>query len=491
MTPYTYLLDKIYKIVPSLNMQPDVTKATSNMKSHENPVEQPLVASPQKSLPYFNPVPNTGLAQLINHCSSIYPNQHSPFEFETGKCYVFQGGSNPLDLIRVYKNEGSPGEVPQHWHYIGFGLSDIHNFNITYQLDQGLREEYPKEFEYCPQLQDQVYPPQVDTDRMSGYGFELTFRLKCDNFEQPPLWPISIMQSLAKYAFQTMEIINEGDHCYWHKALVDESRINHFFFTLDAQLKRCELNSGSVKFIQLVGVDDEELMIARRWSASGLMKFMSEIIETGGCYLVTDINRDQSILKLWRKSGLESVIESKIESEGSDVIQICRRHEYSLVMPDCFNHSDPGNELIPNFDLLGTRSQSRNYLNKLSETDGSVERPSQIFLLIDLEIAKILTLILTNRLSKKKSFSINRPKGDLFTTFIPEGYEQDSLVNIESPLALSGPWLQIYVPEELRKTMSEELIRELEEPVILPKIFSWTKHRLHIIIIQTELLTLT
>jgi hypothetical protein len=38
----------------------------------------------------------------------------------------------------------------------------------------------------------------------SGFGFELTFRLKREPGETaPPTWPAAVMQALAKYVFQS------------------------------------------------------------------------------------------------------------------------------------------------------------------------------------------------------------------------------------------------------------------------------------------------
>lgn len=41
-------------------------------------------------------------------------------------------------------------------------------------------------------------------DGISGFGFELTFKLKREPGETaPPTWPATLMQSLAKYVFQS------------------------------------------------------------------------------------------------------------------------------------------------------------------------------------------------------------------------------------------------------------------------------------------------
>ena len=42
----------------------------------------------------------------------------------------------------------------------------------------------------------------------SGFGFELTFRLKRESGEtNPPTWPATLMQALARYVFQTGECL--------------------------------------------------------------------------------------------------------------------------------------------------------------------------------------------------------------------------------------------------------------------------------------------
>lgn len=42
--------------------------------------------------------------------------------------------------------------------------------------------------------------------QVSGFGFELTMRLKKEPTDKtPPTWPASVMQGLAKYVFQSGE----------------------------------------------------------------------------------------------------------------------------------------------------------------------------------------------------------------------------------------------------------------------------------------------
>lgn len=96
------------------------------------------------------------------------------------------GGQDPLDYISMYKNDGDVElNVPPHWHYVTFGLSDLHGdgrVHVTENIE--------------------------NPEQRSGMGFELTFRLlqqpsADSNDDLPPIWPASLLQQLARYVFQS------------------------------------------------------------------------------------------------------------------------------------------------------------------------------------------------------------------------------------------------------------------------------------------------
>lgn len=63
------------------------------------------------------------------------------------------------------------------------------------------------------------------TDGPSGFGFELTFRLKREPGEtNPPTWPATLMQALARYVFQTGKLLKK--------------RYSYFCFTTCSTLQR-------------------------------------------------------------------------------------------------------------------------------------------------------------------------------------------------------------------------------------------------------------
>ena len=132
-----------------------------------------------------------------------------------------QGGPDPLDYISAYSHPGNPDKnVPPHWHFIRYYLLLLYfHFKIFKSLRNTCVESniilklnlYLHSYGLTDLHGDgrvhviKNYPLVHDK---SGYGFELTFRLKKESHEiSPPLWPARLMQSLAKYVFQSGEFL--------------------------------------------------------------------------------------------------------------------------------------------------------------------------------------------------------------------------------------------------------------------------------------------
>lgn len=66
----------------------------------------------------------------------------------------------------------------------------------------------------CPTVCVYVYVRFTGSDGPSGFGFELTFRLKREVGETaPPTWPAELMQGLARYVFQSGKVQSEDYIC--------------------------------------------------------------------------------------------------------------------------------------------------------------------------------------------------------------------------------------------------------------------------------------
>lgn len=144
------------------------------------------------------------------------------------------GGPDPLDGISAYYRAHP---VP-HWHYVTFGFSEL----------------YGKEQEY---------------EEVSGYGFELTFRLRAaEGATEAPRWVFSLLQNLARYVFKTGNVFRPGE---WMTAngpiaLDTDTRICSMAMTNDPELPAIDTPNGHLEFIQVVGLTLEEEYAAKQWS---------------------------------------------------------------------------------------------------------------------------------------------------------------------------------------------------------------------------------
>ncbi len=105
-------------------------------------------------------------------------------------------------------------------------------------------------------------PSKDETDPISGYGFELTFRLRkapenSNSVQDIPLWPCKLMQYLAKYVFKTGTQFHAGHHIPFGHVLPNlctspgDTRIHDLLIINDRQLKSFRTNLGSVEFLQV------------------------------------------------------------------------------------------------------------------------------------------------------------------------------------------------------------------------------------------------
>ena len=76
---------------------------------------------------------------------------------------------------------------------------------------------YLKGDEYRPTALVRFTSCTISADGPSGFGFELTFRLRREpGAKSPPTWPAHLLQSLARYVFRSQAQLLPGDHIPWH-----------------------------------------------------------------------------------------------------------------------------------------------------------------------------------------------------------------------------------------------------------------------------------
>ena len=201
------------------------------------------------------------------------------------------GGPDPLDGVSAHRAEGPP----PHWHYVSYGLSEL-------------------------------YDKESDDAAISGWGMELTFRLvRAASDDQAPVWPVSLMQNLARYIFESGNVLAVGDHIDLNGpiALDEPTEIRAVAFTEDEQLGTIDTPHGSVTFVQIVGLTMDEYEAAQDWDTSALLG----VLKSSAPLLVTDLSRRSILID----PETAATIHGAIARDGSSMAGIhCDDLEWSI-----------------------------------------------------------------------------------------------------------------------------------------------------------------
>ncbi|XP_051504756.1 suppressor of fused homolog isoform X2 [Myxocyprinus asiaticus] len=448
-----------------------------------------------------------GLQAIYGECRRLYPDQANPLQV-TAIVKYWLGGPDPLDYISMYRNVGCPGQdIPEHWHYVSLGLSDLYGDNRVHEF--------------------------TGQEGLSGFGFELTFRLKRETGETaPPTWPAELMQGLARYVFQSENTFCSGDHISWHSPLDNsESRIQHMLLTEDPQMQPVQTPFGLVSFLQIVGVCTEELQAAQQWNGQGILDLLRGVHIAGGPWLITDMRRGETIFDI--DPHLQERVDKGIETDGSNLSGVsakCVWDDLSRPPEDeddsrsiCVGSqqrrlSDKDTEQIREALRKGLEINSKSVLPPISGQRHSHDRPQQsvghlqtqqnsrsrkdslesessaaivphelvrtrqlesVHLKFNQESGTLLPLCLRGRLLHGRHFTYKSINGDTAITFVSTGVE-GAFATEEHPYAAHGPWLQILLTEEFVEQMLADIQDLSSCESKLPKEYSWPDKKLKI-----------
>jgi len=221
-------------------------------------------------------VNTTGWDAIDQEMAKIYGDQE-PKHYGTLIPYTL-GGQDPLDGISVYKSE-TP--IP-HWHFVTYGFSEL----------------------YDKELQDLA---------VSGYGFELTFRLtRSVDEEEPPAWALNLLQNMGRYVFGSGNIFRSGDYLDANGpiCLGSDTKLKALSFIEDPELSAIDTPNGRVEFLQMVGITVDELEAMQTWNTLG-------VLSTCLAYMpqyITDLSRDT----LLQVGSIAEAVQHGVEEEGSN-----------------------------------------------------------------------------------------------------------------------------------------------------------------------------
>jgi len=159
-------------------------------------------------------------------CLKMYPGQTNPKHYGTIISWRF-GGNDPLDGINIY-------DGGDYYHFVTFGLSEI-------------------------------YEKESENKEYSGFGFELTVKLKKDGLDDEEAsirGMCGILQAIARLTFNNGEIFRPDEYIYTGKTTgmdpAGKSLITGLITQLDS-LGEIESPNGKLQFVELIGVTDAEL----------------------------------------------------------------------------------------------------------------------------------------------------------------------------------------------------------------------------------------
>ena len=157
----------------------------------------------------------------------IYPDQTNPKHYGTLIKWAL-GGKDPLDGISIY-------DGGDYWHFVTYGMTEL------YEKEEG-------------------------NDGISGFGYEMTFKLKKDNYadEEGELKCIcGILQAIARITFNNSEIFQPFEFLYTGQTTgidaYQKSNITGFICVPDTSVNTIDTPNGRVAFLTFIGMTDVEL----------------------------------------------------------------------------------------------------------------------------------------------------------------------------------------------------------------------------------------
>lgn len=191
------------------------------------------------------------------------------------------GNSSALDAVEVYKcNSNEP-----HWLYITYGFSDLSE-------------------------------KESEDPNLSGYGFELTFRLRTQKESVPPAWPCDHLNELALEVFQSGNPLKPGAIRRVESSLKPGSTtgIHGFLIVEDPELATIKTHNGNLTFLLIFGLTHDEAELSNRGSQAQLASIAQKQI---GRLLVTDLNRQSLVENPETRELLIAKANKDNESDGT------------------------------------------------------------------------------------------------------------------------------------------------------------------------------
>jgi suppressor of fused-like protein len=187
-----------------------------------------------------SPELDSGKAAIADALAALYQGRQ-PRQYDNPTPWG-AGGEDPLDGISVWQR----AEPVPHWHYVTAGFSEL-------------------------------YAKQTNNAALSGFGFELTFRLAAElHVTEPPLWPMHLLQNLARYVFKSGNAFHDGHRLSANGPIAPGSgtALCALGFAFDPELPAIATPNGHLAFLQVIGLSADEERAAQQWETRKLLDLL-------------------------------------------------------------------------------------------------------------------------------------------------------------------------------------------------------------------------
>ena len=228
------------------------------------------------ALPATDHEDSPGWEAIARALEPLYGTSDPHAHYGTTVPYML-GGNDPLHGISVYlRTDPQP-----HFHFVTYGFTDL-------------------------------FVKETEDPAASGFGFELSLRLRrAPDETDVPTWALSFLQNLARYVFGTGNRFDAG-----HKmglngpiALGHDTLLTAVLFADDPELGAIDSPFGKAKFLEVVGITEDEYKLIQEWSTTGLVGILNKKLP----FLITDLARP-SVLS---DPETRREVNERVEAEGS------------------------------------------------------------------------------------------------------------------------------------------------------------------------------
>ena len=217
----------------------------------------------------------TAVRAHVESCDGPAAGWYAPRPPRSGR------GPGPLQAVGVHRVADGG-----HWHLVTYGLSE-------------------------------PGPRRSGEGNVPGWGFELTLRVSSEPGDEPPLWAVDFLASLASYVGSRGHPLAEG-HLLDLRGPIrigSSTAITAGVVVADPVLASLDGPHGRLQFLQVVGLTADELELCRAWNVEGVVDVVSR---SEGDLLVTRLDRPP----VTADPTIAAEISRRVAAEGSDLHEL-------------------------------------------------------------------------------------------------------------------------------------------------------------------------